>query len=43
MELTEEGKVFLNSARTFRHDEMYLRKQLEEAGKEQEAVIFGRL
>ena len=22
MELTEEGKVFLNSARTFRHDEM---------------------
>ena len=41
MELTEEGKVFLNSARTFRHDEMYLRKQLEEAGKEQEAVIFG--
>lgn len=41
MALTREGRLFLNSAKTFRHDELYLRKKLEEARKEQASLICG--
>ncbi len=41
MTLTKEGRLFLNSAKTFRHDEMYLRKKLEEVRKEHASLVCG--
>lgn len=41
MMLTEEGEVFLNAARTFRHDDRYLRERLLDMRRGTTKIIFG--
>ena len=41
MVLTEEGEVFLNAARTFRHDDLYLRQRIQEMKNRTSKITFG--